>query len=101
VLETVEIRGNYSNIFSENIKLETVQTSDGTQLEQKNCLNLPQCAAVFLEVYNFDVDCGCQPCIYKTTRIGKNSISQSQKQLPSKYSNSGFFKIKPEILLGK
>jgi hypothetical protein len=26
VLETVEIRGNYSNIFSENIKLETVRT---------------------------------------------------------------------------
>ena len=26
VLESVEIRGNYSNIFSENIKLEIVRT---------------------------------------------------------------------------
>ena len=28
VKESVEIRGSYSNIFSENIKLETVQTID-------------------------------------------------------------------------
>ena len=45
VTEKVQIRGSYSNIFSENIQLETVETIEkiSSTRTEESCLNWPQC----------------------------------------------------------